>query len=111
MWKPMTGDHPPALPPFRLSAFPSLPYVAPFATFMLLLELGRWLPAETPTFEVVRVTVLILVLWLCSRSVITLEAPHWFTSIALGIGVFAIWIAPDVLIPNWRIPRCPGRCW
>jgi CAAX prenyl protease-like protein len=102
MWKPMTGDHPPALPPFRLSAFPSLPYVAPFATFMLLLELGRWLPAETPTFEVVRVTVLILVLWLCSRSVITLEAPHWFTSIALGIGVFAIWIAPDVLIPNWR---------
>jgi hypothetical protein len=82
--------------------YPSLPYVAPFVTFMMLLFLAPRLPLGVREESLLRVGVLLLVLLVFSRSVVSLRAPHWFTSIALGIGVFAIWIAPDVLIPDWR---------
>jgi CAAX prenyl protease-like protein len=37
-----------------------------------------------------------------SRSVLPMRAPHWPASIAVGIAVFLIWIAPDALIAGWR---------
>jgi CAAX prenyl protease-like protein len=30
------------------------------------------------------------------------SAPHWLGSLSLGIGVFLVWVAPDLLIPGWR---------
>jgi CAAX prenyl protease-like protein len=82
--------------------FPSLPYVAPFAVFMLLLGVGPKLPIGLRAEAVLRVAVVALVLLLFSRRVISLEVRHWVTSVALGIGVFALWIAPDVLFPGFR---------
>lgn len=82
--------------------YPSLPYVAPFATFMLLLVLGPRLPVAPRVEAVLRVALVAAVLLLCSRSVISLRVRHWATSIALGVGVFALWIAPDVLFPDLR---------
>jgi CAAX prenyl protease-like protein len=29
-------------------------------------------------------------------------APHWPASIALGLAVCALWVAPDLLVPGWR---------
>lgn len=81
---------------------PSLPYVAPFAAFMALLALAPRLPLGVREEAVLRVAVLVLVLGLCSRRVLSLKVSHGITSIALGIGVFALWIAPDVLLPYWR---------
>lgn len=82
--------------------YPSLPYVAPFATFMLLLVVGPRLPIPARVEAVLRVALVTAVLLLCSRQVISLQVRHWATSIALGIGVFALWIAPDVLFPDFR---------
>jgi CAAX prenyl protease-like protein len=82
--------------------FPSLPYVAPFATFMLLLGLAPYVPLDQRTFAVLRVLLLLGVLLLFSRQVISLEVGHWITSISMGVGVFALWVAPDVLLPGWR---------
>lgn len=82
--------------------YPSLPYVAPFATFMVLLVLGPRLPIPGRVEAVLRVALVTAVLLLCSRQVISLKVRHWATSIALGVGVFALWIAPDVLFPDFR---------
>jgi CAAX prenyl protease-like protein len=82
--------------------YPSLPYVAPFAAFMILLALGPYVPLGPRAFAVLRFVILAGVLWFCSRGVISLRAPHWLTSISLGVGVFALWVAPDVFLPGWR---------
>lgn len=86
-------------PPAGLAAH--LPYIGPMAAFLALLWLGPKLglgPWEFP----VRVLLLSAVLWFCSRRVIQLRPARWLASSAVGIAVFLIWIAPDVLIPNWR---------
>jgi CAAX prenyl protease-like protein len=85
-----------------LARFPSLPYIAPFAVFMGFLALGSWVPVDSRAFSVLRLAILILVLWLFSRGVISWRAPHWLKSILLGIAIFLLWIAPDVLFPAWR---------
>lgn len=82
--------------------YPSLAYVAPFATFVVLLILGPKLPIGIRAESLLRMGVLVLVLWIFSRNLMSFQVTHWVTSVALGIGVFAIWIAPDVLLPNWR---------
>lgn len=83
--------------------FPSLPYVAPFATFMALLALGPWLPIDEPALALLRVIVLTGVLiGFSGKEVATLRVRHSVTSIALGIGVFALWVGPDVFLPAWR---------
>jgi hypothetical protein len=82
--------------------FPSLPYVAPFVTFMALLALGQRFGVTPREEAVLRVSLLAAVLWLFSRHVISFRVNHWLTSIALGIGVFALWIGPDVFLPAWR---------
>jgi hypothetical protein len=41
-------------------------------------------------------------LLLVSRPVLDLRVPHVAGSVLLGVLVFAIWIAPDVLVPGWR---------
>jgi uncharacterized protein len=82
---------------------PAIPYVLPFIVFFALLLsaeqlhpiLGEW---EYPF----RVSVLAGVLWVFSRHVIDLRARFWAGSVLLGIAVFAIWVAPDVLIPGYR---------
>jgi hypothetical protein len=82
--------------------YPSIPYVAPFAVFMGLLLVGPRLPLGLRTEAVLRVALVTLTLLVFSRQVISLRVGHWSTSIALGIGVFALWIAPDVLLPDFR---------
>lgn len=85
-----------------IERYPSLPYVAPFATFVGLLLLAPHLSVNPRALAVARVALLAGVLWVFSRKVISLRAPHWLTSISLGVGVFALWVAPDVFLPSWR---------
>lgn len=81
--------------------FPSLPYVAPFALFMILLQLGPSLPLSPRVLAILRAVLLLAALWF-SRRVISLRPGHWITSISMGVLVFALWVAPDVFLPGWR---------
>jgi len=79
-----------------------LPYIAPFAVFMGLLALHSVWPLPDLTDQILRVTVMAAVLWFVARPVIDLRVQHVAATLAIGIGVFALWIAPDVLIPGYR---------
>ena len=85
-----------------LERYPSIPYVAPFATFMLLLLVGPSLPLGHRAEALLRFGLVLGVLLLCSRQVLSFQVRHAATSIALGIGIFALWIGPDVFFPELR---------
>ena len=82
--------------------YPSLPYVAPFVAFVGLLALGPMLPLGPRSFAALHLAVLAVLLWVLSRGVISLHAPHWLASTLLGVAVFGIWVAPELLVPAWR---------
>ena len=70
--------------------------------FLAFLSLDGKLGLSPEVEYPLRVFVLLAALWFFSRKVIDLRAPHWLGSTALGLTVFAIWIAPDLLFPGYR---------
>jgi uncharacterized protein len=85
-----------------LSSYPSLPYVAPFAVFVAFLLLDRVLPISIEVLYPIRATVVCAILILCPRSVLDFRVTNMLGSILLGVAVFAIWVGPDALWPNYR---------
>lgn len=86
-----------------LKQYPSLAWIAPFGVFMLLLVVSPAVGVPQPWESILRVGILIAVIVAFSGSILrTLRVEHWFGSIALGIAVCAMWVAPDMLIPGWR---------
>lgn len=77
-------------------------WVGPFAVFMIWLALDKYLPIANPGKEIVRDTVLLASILFFSRRILPRSAPHWMASVALGVAVCALWIAPDALVPGWR---------
>jgi len=80
----------------------TLTWVGPFTVFMLWLALDKYIPVANPAKELLRDAVLVAAIFLFSRSVLPRSAPHWMASAALGMAVFAIWIAPDLFVAGWR---------
>ena len=80
---------------------PAAPYVAPFAVFVAFLVTGDVLGLGEWEFPF-RAAVMAAVLWVFSRSVIDLRAPHAIASAAAGIAVFLLWVAPDLIFPGYR---------
>ncbi len=80
----------------------TIPWVGPFVVFMIWLALDKYLPIPNPGKEILRDIVLLASIVGFSRHVIPRSAPHWLASIAVGLGVFVLWIAPDALFPSWR---------
>jgi CAAX prenyl protease-like protein len=80
----------------------SLPYIAPFAVFMGLIALHSVYSLPDLADQILRVTVVSLVLIFIARPVIDLRAPHWPLSLLIGAAVFLIWIAPDLAFPGYR---------
>lgn len=81
---------------------PALPYVLPFVAFLVFLGLDGKLGLSPEVEYPLRVVLLSGILWVFSRHVIDLRVRQWIPTIVLGVAVFAIWVAPDVLIPNYR---------
>ena len=80
----------------------ALPYVAPFAIFILFLAasdtlsfLGR---AEYP----IRTAAMIASIFFFSRKVLDWRLAAPLSSIGIGVLVFALWIFPDVAFPGYR---------
>lgn len=80
----------------------TLPWVAPFAVFALWLLVGKQIPLAWPAKEILLDVVVLASIIGFSWRVLPRSAPHWLASIALGLAVFVLWVAPDVLIAGWR---------
>ena len=80
----------------------TLAWVGPFVVFLLWLSVDRYLPLANPEKELLRDIVLVAAIVAFSRTLLPHGAPYWKTSVVLGVAVFAMWIAPDALMPGWR---------
>lgn len=82
---------------------PSVPYVAPFAVFMLLLAAApHWGLPEWAEL-LVRLAIPAAVVVFVSRQPLRDWKPaRPWASAGVGIAVFVVWIGPDLLIPGWR---------
>ena len=80
----------------------TIEWVGPFAIFAIWLLVDKRLPIANPAKEIVRDLVLTAAISGLSWRVLPRTAPHWLASIALGVGVFVVWVAPDFLVPGWR---------
>jgi len=85
-----------------VTRFPSFPYIAPFAVFLALLLILPRLAVPELADQIARVAVTAAVLALCSRQIIDLRVGRWIGSVLVGVLVFAVWIAPDLLVPGYR---------
>jgi CAAX prenyl protease-like protein len=81
---------------------PSLPYVLPFAVFLVFLSIDRFLPFSTEASYAIRFAIVFALLLTVSRPVIPWRVSNAFGSALLGVAVFAIWVGPDVLWPAYR---------
>lgn len=81
---------------------PAVPYILPFVCFLVFLSLDGKLGLPPEVEYPLRVIVLAVVLWVFSRKVIDLRVKNWAGTIGIGVLVFALWIAPDQLIPGYR---------
>jgi len=81
---------------------PALPYIAPFAAFLLLLALGSVWPLTGVADQLVRIAAVSAVLWFAARPALDFRTRSAVSSIAVGVLIFALWIAPDLLFPAYR---------
>lgn len=84
----------------RIRHHPAVAYVSGFAVFLILLALGKAAPALAA--PAIRVAVLALVVALISRRVLDLRPSTPGASLLVGLGVFLLWIAPDLIWPGYR---------
>jgi len=67
-----------------------------------LLAVRSYLPLSPLAEQVVWIAVMIAILALVSRPVLDFQVRNWGGSILLGVAVFAIWIAPDRILPGYH---------
>lgn len=85
-----------------LSGHPAIPYVLPFVVFLLFLGIRGVLPFGPEWEYPLRVVTVGGVLAAVSRKVIEWRPGRATQSAALGVMVFAVWVAPDLLWPAYR---------
>jgi CAAX prenyl protease-like protein len=81
---------------------PSVPYVAPFAVFMALIGLSLVWPMPALADQALRLAVMAAVLYLVARPALDFHVTQWAGSLLIGIVIFVLWIAPDLLFPSYR---------
>jgi CAAX prenyl protease-like protein len=81
-----------------LRRHPAIPWVLPFAVFILMLAIQSYWPIPAP----IRFFVSLAVILAVSRQPLHGRPSSPLLSILLGLLVFALWIGPDVIFPAWR---------
>jgi CAAX prenyl protease-like protein len=97
--QPAGGSSPTSSTPDRN---PSTRYVAPFAIFFLCLAVLPKLHLALNWQAPLWVIVLAVACFLCWPRRLPVWPKHWLASTGIGVAVFMLWIAPDVLIPGYR---------
>jgi len=77
-------------------------YVVPFLVFIGFIALQAVAPLPPHVDLPLRVAVIGALLLFFSRPVIQLAPRHLALSLLLGVGVFLVWIGPDLLFPHYR---------
>lgn len=77
-------------------------YTIPFAVLIVLLAVRPYLGINPLLTQPLRALAVLTALLVFSRGVIRLKPTSPVSSVLLGLAVFAIWIAPDLLIPGYR---------
>jgi hypothetical protein len=85
-----------------VTKFPAGPYVIPFGFFLVLLALGAVWPLTGAADQFARILVLTAVLWAVSRPALDFRVRQWGGSLLLGVLIFGVWIAPDLIFANYR---------
>ena len=81
---------------------PTARYVAPFLCFIAFLAISPKLALDARWDSPLRVIVLGIVCYICWPRELSLKPVRPLLSILVGIAVFLLWIAPDVLIHGYR---------
>ncbi len=81
---------------------PSIRWIAPFAAFMILLGVMPQLDVAPIWPLVLRLAVPLAVFLIFARDTIEWKFRSPLESVLLGVAVFAVWVAPDLLVPGWR---------
>jgi uncharacterized protein len=77
-------------------------YVVPFAVFMALLGLSLALPMPALADQVLRLAVMAAVLYFVARPALDFHVSQLAGSLLIGVVIFVLWIAPDLLFPSYR---------
>lgn len=85
-----------------LFSHPAIPWVLPFAVFVLLLGVMPYFKLPPVADLAIRVLVPALAIVAVSRPVLDFRVASWAGSITIGVFVFIVWIGPDMLIPGYR---------
>ena len=78
----------------------AVPYVLPFAVFVGFLAIQHYIPGQADL--AVRTVVLTGVLAFFSRNVLSFRPSRLVLSTVLGVVVYVLWVAPDILFPHYR---------
>jgi CAAX prenyl protease-like protein len=85
---------------------PFVAYAGPFLAFWGLLALSRILPLPAVAIQAGFVAIMAAVIFTVARPVVlgasSIRVRNWLGSLLIGVAVFAIWIAPDRLFPEYR---------
>jgi CAAX prenyl protease-like protein len=80
----------------------AVPYVVPFGVFLGLLALGSVWPLTGLADQLTRIVVLTAVLGWVARPALDFRVRNWTGTVLVGVLIFALWVAPDLLFPGYR---------
>jgi len=86
----------------RNTEWTALPYILPFAVFLVFVAIQKYVPIPPALDYTARDLLLAVVLFAFSRRVIELHSFHRLETVILGIAVFLAWVGPDLLFPGYR---------
>ena len=82
---------------------PHLPYVVPFGVFLAILAISSHLKFLGAMEYPLRVAFLGVIIFVFSRHVLDFRVKSPLLSLGVGVGVFAIWVAPEMINANYRM--------
>jgi uncharacterized protein len=81
---------------------PSTPYVVPFVVFLGFLALQPVVDLPPVVGQFLWLAGMAAVIVTIARPVLDFRVRNWVGTMVMGVGVFALWIAPDLLFPGYR---------
>jgi CAAX prenyl protease-like protein len=85
-----------------LDEYRTVRYIAPFLLFVAFMAISPKLGLDARWDAPLRVIIMAIVCYVCWPRELPLRPVKPLLSIGVGVAVFAVWIAPDVVIPRYR---------